>query len=97
MRKVLLLSTALTLGALNPVFAGGPVVIVEDTVVVEAKPASSGGILIPLLLIAAIVLVVSGDDEEPSSPSDIRLKEDIQRIGTHRTRGAQNAQPLFHS
>jgi hypothetical protein len=84
MRKVLLLSTALTLGALNPGFAGGPVVIKEDVVVVEAKPASSTGMLIPLLLIAAIVLVVSGDDDDPlPQPSDIRLKEDIQRVGTN--------------
>jgi hypothetical protein len=84
MRKVLLLSTALTLGALNPVFAGGPVVIEDDVVVVEAKPASSTGMLIPLLLIAAIVLAVSGNDDDPlPQPSDIRLKEDIQRVGTN--------------
>lgn len=84
MRKVLLLSTALTLGALNPALAGGPVVIVDDTVVVEAKPASSGGMLIPLMLIAAIVVAVSGGDDDPVSlPSDIRLKEEIQRIGTN--------------
>jgi len=84
MRKVLLLSTALTLGALNPVFAGGPVVIEDDVVVVEAKPASSTGMLIPLLLIAAILVVVAGgDDDVAPTPSDIRLKEDIQRIGTN--------------
>jgi len=84
MRKVLLLSTALTLGTLNPVFAGGPVVIEDDVVVVEAKPASSTGMLIPLLLIAAILVVVAGDDEETAVLSDIRLKKDIQRIGTNR-------------
>lgn len=50
MRKALLLSTALTLGALNPALAGGPVVIAEEPEVVEAKPASSSGALIPLLL-----------------------------------------------
>lgn len=83
MRKVLLLSTALTLGALGPALAGGPVVIVEDPVVVEAKPASSGGMLIPLLLIAAIVVMVSGDDDPVPKPSDSRLKQDIQRIGTN--------------
>lgn len=83
MRKVLLLSTALTLGVLNPALAGGPVVIEDDVVVVEAKPASSGGILLPLLLLAAIVLVVTQGDEPPIKVSDIRLKEDIQRIGTN--------------
>lgn len=86
MRKVLLLSTALTLGALTPALAGGPVVVEEDTKVVEAKPASSGGILIPLLLLAAIVAVASsgGDDAPPATaPSDIRLKEDIRRVGTN--------------
>ena len=84
MRKVLLLSTALTLGALNPAFSGGPVGIEDDVVVVEAKPASSGGILLPLLLLAAIILVVAQDDDEPEfMVSDIRLKTDIQRIGTN--------------
>ena len=84
MRKVLLLSTALTLGALNPVFAGGPVVVEDDVVVVEAKPASSGGILLPLLLLAAIIVIVTGDDNEPDVQiSDNRLKTDVQRVGTN--------------
>ena len=84
MRKILMLSTALTLGVLNPALAGGPVVIEDDVVVVEAKPASSGGMLLPLLLLAAIILVVAqNDDEPPVLISDIRLKEAIQRIGTN--------------
>jgi len=84
MRKVLLLSTALTLAALNPVFAGGPVVVEDDVVVVEAKPASSGGILLPLLLLAAIIVIVTGDDNEPDVQiSDNRLKTDVQRVGTN--------------
>jgi hypothetical protein len=87
MRKALLLSTALTLGILNPVAAGGPVII-EDEEVVEEKPASSGGILIPLLLLAVVVAIASsdGDDEAPAGSvpvSDIRLKEDIRRVGTN--------------
>lgn len=85
MRKALLLSTALTLGTLNPASAGGPV-IVEDVEIVEAKPASSTGMLIPLLLLAVVVAVAAGggDDEEPAaSPSDVRLKEDIRRVGTN--------------
>ncbi len=86
MRKVLLLSTALTLGVLNPAVAGGPVVVEDDVEVVETKPASSGGVLVPLLLLAAVVAIVaSGDDDEPEAQfSDIRLKEDIRRIGTNR-------------
>ena len=85
MRKVFLMSTALTLGVLNPVLAGGPVVVVEDTApVVEEKASSSGGMLIPLLLLAAVVAVVVSNDDEPlPAPSDIRLKEDIQRVGTN--------------
>ncbi len=86
MRKALLLSTALTLGTLNPAAAGGPVII-EDTTVVEEKPASSGGILVPLLLIAAIVAIASsgGDEEVPIAVgSDVRLKEGIVRVGTTR-------------
>ena len=85
MRKVLLMSTALTLGALNPAFSGGPVVIEDELEVVEAKPASSGGFLLPLLLLAAVVVMVtSGSDDDPKPQvSDIRLKEDILRIGTN--------------
>ncbi len=83
MRKVLLLSTALTLGALNPALAGGPVVVVEDDVVVEAAPASSGGLLVPLLLLAVIVAVVASGDDGEAMVSDIRLKEDISRVGTN--------------
>lgn len=84
MRKVLLMSTALTLGALNPALAGGPVVVVEEDEVVAEKPASSGGMLIPLLLLGVIVAVVaSSDDDEPAAPSDIRLKEDVVRVGTN--------------
>lgn len=85
MKKALLLSTALTLGALNPAYAGGPVIIEDETEVVVQKPASSGGIIIPLLLIAAIVAIASsnGDDEPVAAGSDIRLKEDIRRVGTN--------------
>jgi Chaperone of endosialidase len=85
MRKVLLLSTALTLGVMNPSFAGGPVIVDDDTVIVE-KPASSGGMLIPLLLLAAVAIAVSsggGDDEPVAQASDIRLKEDVRRVGTN--------------
>jgi hypothetical protein len=86
MRKALFMSTALTLGALSPAFAGGPVIIEDDVEVVEAKPASSGGILIPLLLLAVVVAVASsgGDSESGMSASDIRLKEDVVRVGTNR-------------
>jgi len=86
MRKVLMLSTALTLGTLNPSYAGGPVVIEVDTEVVEAKPASSGGMLIPLLLLAVVLAAAAsggGDDEPVAQPSDIRLKEDVVRVGTN--------------
>lgn len=85
MRKFLLLSTALTLGAITPVLAGGPAVVVEeDTPVVEAQPASSGGMLIPLLLIGVVIAVaIGGGDDSPPAPSDIRLKHDIRRMGTN--------------
>ncbi|MBA3910222.1 MAG: hypothetical protein C0524_10145 [Rhodobacter sp.] len=84
MRKVLLLSTALTLGVLNPALAGGPIVIAEEAEVIAEKPASSGGFLIPLLLIAAITIAVTsgGDDEAPPEPSDRRLKHDVVRVAT---------------
>ena len=86
MRKALLLSTALTLGALNPALAGGPVVIAEEPEVVEAKRASSSGALIPLLLLGVILaVVVAEDDKDPvPTPSDVRLKTDVQRVGMNR-------------
>jgi Chaperone of endosialidase len=86
MRKALLMTTALTLGALNPAFAGGPVIIEDEVEIVEAKPASSSGVLIPLLLLAVIVAVASGgsdNDGGGGQESDIRLKKDIHRVGTN--------------
>jgi hypothetical protein len=87
-RKALLMSTALTLGTLNPAMAGGPVVVEEEVEVVEAKPASSSGALIPLLLLVVVLAAAaSGGDDEPEptfSASDVRLKEDIRRVGTNR-------------
>jgi len=86
MRKALLLTTALTLGALNPAFAGGPVVI-EDEVVEVTRPVSSVGWVLPLLVVIAVVAIASGDDDDEDEDvqlSDIRLKEDVQRIGTNR-------------
>jgi hypothetical protein len=89
LRKALLLSTALTLGVLGPAQAGGPVVIEDEEEVVVEKPAGSGGILIPLLLLAAIVAVAAGDSDGDTGvvdtpESDVRLKEDIRRVGTNR-------------
>lgn len=87
MRKILLLSSALTLGVLTPALSGGPVVVADEPVVVEERPASSSGLLIPVLLLAAIVVAVaSGGDDDTSleGPSDIRFKEDIRRVGTNR-------------
>lgn len=83
MRKALLLSTALTLGTLNPALAGGPVVVEDDAPVVVEESTSSGGMLIPLLLLVAIAVAVSGNDDPQVNDSDIRLKEDIQRVGTN--------------
>lgn len=85
MKKALLMSTALTLGAMSPALAGGPVIIEDEVEVVEAKPASSSGVLIPLLLLAVVVAVATsgGDDEAPPAASDIRLKEDIVKVGTN--------------
>lgn len=83
MRKFLLVSTALTLGTISPALAGGPAVVVEEeTPVVAENPASSGGMLVPLLLIGVVIAVaVSGNNDSPPVVSDIRLKEDIRRVG----------------
>jgi hypothetical protein len=43
----------------------------------------SGGWLVPLLLIGVIAYVVSQDDDDASaSASDLRLKTDVERVGT---------------
>jgi hypothetical protein len=72
---------------LNPALAGGPVVIADDTEVVEEKPASSNaGLLIPLLLAAVIIAAASGDSDGGgggAAPSDLRLKQDVVRVGTN--------------
>lgn len=85
MRKALLLTSALTLGVLNPAFAGGPVVV-EEEVVEVTRPASSAGWVLPLLVVIAVVAIANGDDDADldPQPSDNRLKEDIQRVGTNR-------------
>lgn len=84
MRRVLLLTSALTLGVMNPALAGGPVVVADEPEVVAEKPASSAGFIIPLLLLAAVVAVAAGnDDDVTAAPSDIRLKEDIVKVGTN--------------
>ena len=85
MRKFLLLSTALTLGALNPALAGGPVVVIEEAEVVAEEPASSAGALLPLLLLGVVLAVaISDNDEEEVAISDRRLKTDVVRVGTNR-------------
>lgn len=84
MRKALILTTALTLGTLSPGFAGGPVEVVVEPEVVEAEPTTSNGLLIPLLLLGVIIATVVLDEDEPAAAiSDIRLKEDVVRVGTN--------------
>lgn len=59
----------------------------------EEAASSSGGLLLPLLALVAIGLLIANDDDEtpPQSPSDMRVKRDIVRIGT-----AANGLPVYN-
>ena len=67
-----------------------PVEIIEDT----GGSSSSAGLIIPLILIALIAAAVSSSDSggsESTQASDMRLKDNITRVGT-----AANGLPLYH-
>jgi hypothetical protein len=87
MKKTLLLTTALTLGASSIAYAGGLAEPVSEPAVIEAETqaSSSGGIIIPLVLLLVVAAALaSGGGSAPAAAggSDIRLKEDITRVGT---------------
>jgi hypothetical protein len=88
MKKTLLLTTALTLGATSIAYAGGFAEPVSEPTVIEAetKASSSGGIIIPLVLLLVVAAALAsngGGSAGVAVPiSDIRLKEDITRVGT---------------
>jgi hypothetical protein len=85
MLKTLLLTTALTLGASSIAFGGGLAEPVMDPeVIVTDNSSSSGGIVVALLLLLVIAAAASGGGGGGASAaaSDIRLKEDITRVGT---------------
>ncbi len=95
MQKKLIAAALSTTLAATTAFGGS---LVEPemepmTEVMEEEPASStGGLLVPLLALVAIGLLISQDsDEEQPQPSDIRVKRDIERVGT-----AQNGLPLYN-
>jgi hypothetical protein len=85
MRKILVLSTALTLGALPAAYAGGfAEPVMEPEVIEEATSSSSGGIIVAVLLLLLLAAAASGDSGSGGpAASDIRLKEDITRVGTN--------------
>jgi hypothetical protein len=84
MRKTLLLTTALTLGASSIAFGGGLAEPVMDPeVIVTDNSSSSGGVVVALLLLLVIAAAASGGGGGGgAAASDIRLKEDITRVGT---------------
>ncbi len=90
MKKTILLTTALTLGASSIVFGGGMAEPVMEPEIVEATSSSSGGIVVALLLLLVIAAAASGGGGGPA-PSDIRLKEYITRVGT-----THLGLPLYH-
>jgi hypothetical protein len=83
MKKTLLLTTALTLGASSIAFGGGLAEpIMEPTIVETQTSSSSGGVVVALLLLLVIAAAASGGGGGGAAASDIRLKEDITRVGT---------------
>ena len=93
MRK-LFVASAIAAVTASSAIAGGYVapVVAPAPVVVEQGSSSSAGIWIPLALLLIIGVIVSQDDgEEVVTPSDVRLKTDITRVGT-----AANGLPLYH-
>jgi Chaperone of endosialidase len=84
LKKTLLLTTALTLGASSIAFAGGMAEPVMEPAVVETQTSSSsGGVVVALLLLLVIAAAASGGGGGGgAAPSDIRLKEDVTRVGT---------------
>ena len=86
--KQLIAASAIALTA-STAFAGGmapPVMDVEIVEDVTESRSSSAGLLIPLIVIAALVAISqSGGDDPVDSPSDIRMKTDITRVGTTET------------
>ena len=99
MKKLFATTCAATLIA-SGTYAGGmaepiemaPVEIIEDT---AGSAGSSGGLIVPLIIIALIAAAVgssdSGDSGNVGNASDIRLKDNITRVGT-----AANGLPLYH-
>ncbi len=87
MKKTLLLTTALVLGPFTMAQAGGlPEPEMSPEVVEQATSSSSAGIIVPLLLIVLIAAAAAGGSSGGGgggvAVSDIRLKEDIIRVGT---------------
>jgi len=87
-------AVVISLSLAAPALAGGLApTVVPETEVIETKPASSVSPLLVIgLLILVGVLVSRNNDNEPEAQlSDIRLKSDIDRVGT-----AANGLPLYH-
>lgn len=86
MKKALLLSTSLVLGAASIASAGGlgDPVMTKDTIE-QGTSSSSHDFIVPLFLLLTIAAVVSSSNGSAGGGlgglSDIRLKEDISLIG----------------
>ena len=85
--------SALAGGMDQPMMEAEP--MMEPEVVVEESTGTSGGFIVPLMLLAVIAAVASsGGDSDTSAieePSDMRLKEDIVRVGA-----TADGLPLYH-
>lgn len=97
MKKLISSVAALALVA-GTASAGGLEEPVVQAVEGVEEDRSSAGWIIPLVAIGLVALAISGDDdndddddeEEVSELSDIRLKHNIERVGT-----ADNGLPLY--
>ena len=97
MRYLTTLVTSASLLATTTAYAGGMAEEVMEAPVVIAEPMEPAGssvspTLIVVGILAALLLVANMDDDEDISDqaSDVRLKEDIVRVGT-----AFNGLPIY--
>ena len=93
--KKLIGSIAASTVAATSAFAGSFEEPAVEAVEVVEDDNSSAGWLIPLIAIAAVVVIASGGDDEKKRDefqdiSDIRLKRNVERVGT-----AENGLPLY--
>lgn len=91
MKRLLLCTTAAVHFTAGFGLAGGVTEpVMEPEVVAAATSSSASGVIVPLLLLLVVAAALSSGGES-ASPSDVRLKTDVVRVGT-----THLGLPLYH-